>query len=129
MKDLMDAIYDAYDGDAALKAALTGGMFLSRAPAGTSFPYCRYDLISNAPSHLASQAVLEDALIQFMLFDDDKAASDICDAYAALIALYDWYTVTANSKVHIFRRIGNRVFWFEDVWHYEAEYRVLVHAA
>jgi len=104
MKQLSKAIISQYSdstGTGTLYAGLTGGLWNSQAPEGTSYPYAVFYLISNVPSHVMegefTNYKYENPLIQFSIYDDDTAQDTVEDIYDKLTDLFDEATLTLTN--------------------------------
>ena len=99
MQAILTAIWGRYNANAALKAAITGGLHLELAPQGASLPYGTYFVVSGRPEYWLGNVRFEVVNIQFDLYADTNAKR--LTAYAALIALYDDArpTVTGYTSV------------------------------
>lgn len=129
MTELLNAIYTKYDGDANLKAELVGGLWLNEAPQETVMPYGIYQLISSVAEYDTNATkTIEDCLVQFSLFDDEQVKTNIYNAYADLVALYDECTLTVTGYGFIrMWRLGQRLIKDEDHnWQFIIEYKILI---
>ena len=85
MKELFTGIYSKYNGNEALKAAITG-FYFTEAPQDAAMPYVVYNLVSNVPDWTYTED-MENSLIQFSIFDDHSSSTTINDIYEKLTAL------------------------------------------
>lgn len=105
MKALFTGIYSKFTGDAELVAALTGGLHNIRAPEGTSYPYAVFSLVSRRPADTLNET-LQEAAIQFSIFDDSDNSDDVCDLADDFETLYDEAALTVTGwTVHYCRKI------------------------
>lgn len=123
MQVLFQGIWNAYNGNAALKAVVTG-MYLTEAPQGAVYPYIVYHLISNVPNWTFTEDA-ENTLIQFNIYDDSSSSTTINDIYDKLTALYNWatLTVTGYSSIYVKREFNN-LTRVNDIWSWVTQYRI-----
>lgn len=95
MQTILTAIYSRYNGDATLKAALPGGLFLDTAPQGTSYSYATYTMVDSVPDFYFSAVYIEGLRIQFDIYATTNALR--MTAYDALRTLYDNATPAATG--------------------------------
>ncbi len=130
MKALFDGIYSQFTGstEAGTPYVLTEGkLYPSEAPQGTAYPYGVYHLISDVPDYTFETTVtIENALVQFNLYDDDNSAVDISEIYTAYADLYDWcsLTLTGYSSVYM-KREYSYLTKDENLWDYMIQYRIV----
>jgi len=105
MQNIITGIYSRYNGSAALKAALPGGMHIELAPRGTSFTYATFTLLDGRPDYMLGDYQHEIVTIQFDIYAATNALR--LTAYAALIALFDDSRPTATGYTSI---LMERVF-------------------
>lgn len=86
MTPLLTGIYSIYNGSAALKAVLTGGLHLEVAPQGTSQPYATYFIVAGRPDYWFTK-VDEYISVQFDIYASSDSARTA--VYDALTLLYD----------------------------------------
>tara|TARA_Y100000310_G_scaffold333913_2_gene412478 strand:+ start:344 stop:733 length:390 start_codon:yes stop_codon:yes gene_type:complete len=126
--ELMKAIYDEFTNDATLVAALTGGLYQTRADPKTSFPYGVFDLVSNTPGWTFAKAV-ESARIQFSVFAATNA--EIMDIGKKLMSTYDFASLTFTGSGYTtvgLVRENNLVSWDDGYYQYVIDYRMMIHA-
>jgi len=123
MQVLFTGLWNKYNGNAALKAAVSG-MYLTQAPQGTEYPYIVYHKISGVPDHTYTED-MENVIIQFNIFDNNNSSTTINDIYTKLTALYDWcsLTVTGWNSIYMKREIDN-LTKDNGVWNYFVQYRL-----
>lgn len=127
MNALFTAIYNKFDGDATLKAALTGGMWNTKVPTSRTDPYAVYNLMSNIPNGTFTEDI-EEFVYQFNIFlrgpEDGKSAADVTAIYEQLIAVYDdcSLTVTGYTHVHTTREFST-LLYVDGKWQYNVRYR------
>ena len=99
MQNILTGIYAAYSGDTALKAAITGGLYLEQAPQGAALPYATYFTVAGRPDYWLGALMYEMLTAQFDIYADTDAERQT--AYTALTALYDDLrpTVTGYTAV------------------------------
>jgi len=87
MQNILTSTYALYSGNAALKAALPGGLFLELAPQGTAMSFGVFTLISGYPEYWLGGRRYEMCRIQFDIYASTNALRQT--AYDKLIAVYD----------------------------------------
>jgi len=107
----------------ALYLALNGNLFNTGAPLNTALPLATMSLVNNQ-----TDLFMEKILMQFSIFSNTPGDTEILNAYAALIALYDncsLANVGNPSNLGMERR--HSLLMKEDtVWHYVVEYEIWV---
>ena len=122
MKELFTGIYSKYNGNEALKAAITG-FYFTEAPQDAAMPYVVYNLVSNVPDWTYTED-MENSLIQFSIFDDHSSSTTINDIYEKLTALFDWCVLTIEGYSHIYmKREFNILTRGNDIWKCVIQYR------
>jgi len=123
MQALFTGIWNKYNGNAALKAAVSG-MYLTEAPQGTAYPYITYHKISGVADYTFTED-MENVIIQFNIFDNNNSSTTINDIYTKLTALYDWcsLTVTGWNSIYMRRELDN-LTKENDIWNYFVQYRL-----
>jgi len=123
MQVLFTGIWNKYNGNAALKAVVSG-MYLTEAPQGTAYPYIVYHKISGRPDYTYTED-MENVIIQFNIFDDNNSSTTINDIYTKLTALYDWcsLTVAGWDSIYMRREIDN-LTRDNGIWNYFVQYRL-----
>lgn len=131
MKDLDKAIIAEYKGSTgagSLYAALTGGMWNSKAPQETLFPYIVFHEINDSPEYMFGSEVMENTLYQFSVFDDSDAITTLHDIYTKLTTLFDDVTLTLDSYNTVqFVREFSVSEKIDDYWQYVIQYRGIFH--
>lgn len=130
MQVLFEGIYSKFTGStgAGTPYVLLGGrLHPNEAPQNSSYPYGVYSLISDVPSYVFNETgAIEEAVIQFDLYDDDNSAVDICTAYTAMCELYDYCDLSVTGYTNVFMK---REYSFlergEELWDYMIQYRVM----
>ncbi len=123
MQVLFQAIYSKFDGNAALKAAVTG-MYLTEAPQGTAYPYIVYHKISGRPDYTFTED-MENTLIQFNIYDSNSSSATINDIFEKLKTCYDWCSLTVTDWDSIYmRRELDDLTRENDIWRYLVQYRL-----
>ena len=113
-------------GESSLSVILGGRLHPIEAPQGSAYPYGVYHLISDVPEYTFNETI-ENAIIQFNLFDDDNSAKKINTAFTALTDLYDWKTIpfsTGYTSVYMKRELSY-LLRESDVWNYMIQYRLV----
>ena len=128
MTPLFTAVYEAYDNDAPLKAALEGGLFLESAPPGTPYPYGTFSLESREPLHMLTET-WEAVKLQFAVFSDESSAADVCEVFETLDDVYNAgeLAVADYSLVSVLREHDSlEMIRPEGIWRYSARYRIVM---
>ena len=129
MKVLFSAIktrFDATPND--FYTAMGGRLYFYEAEQGATYPYCVYQMISDAPEYYFNDERFEDFLIQFSIFDNDQSAVGITDDYEALKTHFDDVSLSVTGYTNVvFEREGARLVRnpTDNVWQYSADYRVM----
>jgi len=123
MQVLFTGLWNKYNGNAALKAVVSG-MYLTEAPQGTEYPYIVYHKISGVPDHTYTED-MENVIIQFNIYDDHNSSTTINDIYTKLTALYDWcsLTVVGWDSIYMKRELDN-LTRDNGIWNYFVQYRL-----
>jgi hypothetical protein len=128
MQVLMNGIYNKFTGSTgagSIYALLGGRVYPTEAPQEAAFPYSVYNLISDVPEYTFNETI-ENAVIQFNIFDDDKSVTNINTDFTALTTLYDWSTLTITGYTSVYmKRELSFVTREEDVWNYMIQYRLV----
>ena len=129
MRTILTGIYSSYSNDTALKAALTGGLYLEQAPQETAMPYATFFTVAGRPDYWMGELMYEMLTVQFDIYADMDAERQT--AYAALTALYDDLrpTVTGYTAVIMERnfqqmlRDGDQDQYFRAIVTYECRFK------
>lgn len=115
MQNILTSIYSAYNANAALKAALPGGLFLELAPQGSTLPYGVFTLIFGYPDYWLDGRRYEMCRIQFDIYADTNALRQT--AYDKLIDVYDDAAppVTGYTSI-IMERVGQQMLRDGDLY-------------
>jgi len=125
MQVLFTGLYNKYNGDTDLKAAITG-FYFSEAPQDAVMPYIVYHLVSNVADWTYTED-MENSLIQFSIFDDHSSSTTINDIYEKLKTCYDWTALTVAGYSHIYTmREFNNLTRINDIWQENVQYRIEV---
>lgn len=132
MEELFKAIYTKFtassSGHTSIYSDVSGQFYLDEAPqssASTSLnmPYVVYNLISLVREDTFTNQG-EDAVIQFNLFSNTAAATEVTTMFKHLAALYDWCDLSISGYNHIYmRRELSYLRRVNSAWHYAVEYR------
>lgn len=128
MTPLFTAVYEAYDNDAPLKAALEGGLFLESAPPGTSYPYGIFTLVSREPLNMLMET-WEAVTVQFSVFSDESSAADVCAVFETLDDVYNAgeLAIAGYALVSMLREHDSlEMIRPEGIWRYSARYRIVM---
>jgi len=99
MDKILTGIYSRYNGNAALKAAIPGGLHIEIAPQGTSLSYATMFVPDGRPDYMLGGTRYEIVTIQFDIYAATSALR--LTAYNTLIALYDDSRPTATGYTSI----------------------------
>jgi len=123
MQVLFTGLWNKYNGNAALKAAVSG-MYLTEAPQGTAYPYITYHKISGVADYTYTED-MENVIIQFNIYDDHNSSTTINDIYTKLTTLYDWcsLTVAGWDSIYMKRELDN-LTKDNGIWNYFIQYRL-----
>lgn len=128
MEELLKAIYDVYNADSDLKAALPGGLWREHIKRQSAYPNGRYFVVSGVPVTTADSE-LESIIIQFDVFNDDPDSRVIWNTcYAKLVAAFPTrLRLAKTNNVYVFWRIFEQAVWEEgEMYHLIVQYRVEV---
>ena len=116
-----------FNADATLSGSVTG-LYLTRAPQNTAFPYMTFSLVANDPGWVFSGKAMEDALIQFSIFTQSRSAVSACTIYGYLTSCFDWaaLTVSGHTCVMLKREVSGLTQEDEKTWHYSVQYHVML---
>ena len=95
MQNILTGIFGAYSGNAALKAALPGGLHLEMAPQGTAMTYATFNVVSARPEYMLAGERDEVVWLQFDIWASTNALRQT--AYDALLAVYDDARIAATG--------------------------------
>ena len=129
MQALFEGLYKKFTDNqttGSLHDILGGKLHPIEAPQGSTYPYGVYHLISDVPEYTFNETI-ENAIIQFNLFDDDNSAKDINTAFTALTDLYDWKTIpfsTDYTSIYMQRELSY-LLRESGVWNYMIQYRLV----
>jgi hypothetical protein len=87
MDKILTGIYSRYNANAALKAAMPGGLHLELAPQSATMTYGVYSAVSGRPDYLLAGEYYEVVTIQFDIYATTNALR--MTAYNALVDLFD----------------------------------------
>ena len=123
MQVLFQGIWNKFSGNTALKAAVTG-MYLTEAPQTAIMPYIVYHLISNVADWTYTED-MENALIQFSIYDNNSSSVTILGIFEKLKTCYDWVALTVTGYSHIYmRREFNILSRENSIWKMDCQYRI-----
>jgi len=130
-EDFFDGIYDKFNGNSALKNAVTG-LYLGLAPQGTAYPYITYHLIDDIPDRWFSHTS-EVCRVQFSIFDDSYSAGTVVDIANKLMTCFDDTTIIVDNYTCVeVTRVLTRLLMEpgaterETVWHYAIDYLIRI---
>ena len=87
MDKILTGIWNLYNANVALKAALPGKLSLEVAPQATAMTFAVYNVISGRPEYMLKGTAYEIVSIQFDIYAATNALR--LTAYNALLAVYD----------------------------------------
>ena len=123
MQVLFLGIWNKFNGNAALKAAVTN-MYFSEAIQTAVLPYIVYHKISGVPDYTFTED-MENVLIQFNIYDDHSSSTTINDIYTKLTDLYGWCVLTVSGWDSIYMK--EEFGYLEnvnDIWNYMIQFRL-----
>jgi len=134
MENLLKGIYLFFTAapggtNNAFYTAVGGRLYLGQALEEAAFPYCVYSLVSASPDYWFDNERFENATIQFSIFSENRAPTEVSDAYQKLIALYDDAATTVTGyTVYEFEREGQWLLRDPGParWQYVVQYNVLI---
>jgi hypothetical protein len=113
MNALLTALMTKTSGSA-LSTDVGGRIYLDRAPAGVSFPYVVFFIVSNVPEKTFSE-VYENVIVQFSLFSSSQSAIEITYMHSHLKALFDECSMTISGSTLVWMKRTNLVTMVEDM--------------
>ncbi len=126
MNELFDAIYNKFIADGKYGLA---NLYNTEADDKAAYPYATFSLV-NATSELADfTTTWEDCLIQFNLFDDDPACTDISTAYEALKDAFHKFdlVIVGSETISLVKEVANLIrVERTKVWQYNVSFRILI---
>lgn len=126
MKALFNAVFVHYNASSA--SNLLTKLYNTEADADAEFPYAVAQLVVGSPKEFASgQHFTEDWLLQFNLFDDAANMSALLDAYAAIVAAFDFgaLTIAGYTFLSCVRPPGSTLQGKDEgVWRITVQYRI-----
>ena len=132
MLNLTTAIYGRLAGSA-LSARIADRLYKGQAPAGATYPYAVFLVVTDTPDHDFSND-FEDVIVQFSLFSITSGTTEIENMFTDLKTLYDEVPFSVTGSTLIWMRRGTTVFQVEDhitptgtqrVWAYHVDFEVL----
>ena len=123
MQVLFTGLWNKYNGNAALKAVVSG-MYFAKAPQGTAYPYIVYHKISGRPDYTYTEN-MENVIFQFNIYDDHNGSTTVNDIFKKFTALYDWcsLTVVGWDSIYMKRELDD-LKNENDIWNYFLQYRL-----
>ncbi len=124
MKALFDAIKLVFD------TSCDGELYNTEAADDAEFPYTVIQLVSGVTDDFASgKAFTENLVIQFNLFDKSSSMNALLRIYTALIAAFDFVTLTVTGTTNLSCvREGTLSTRVEGVWMMNVIYRIKLRA-
>jgi len=127
MNELFKAVYKKFTdstGAGTLYEALDGEMYNTQAPQDATRPYAVFFLISDVP-HWTFDTTMENALIQFNIYDENPSVVNIGNLYEKLTNLYDWAELSSTGYYSIYmKREFSNLEQFSEIWQYACQYRI-----
>ena len=128
MQEALESIYTRFVADADLSGAVTG-MWQTEAPPKTVFPYITTHLVSNNPLWVFPAKAMENLLIQFSIFSDTVADTEVNRIYRYLTVAYDNVNLTVCGHACVMMKRENAGLMRNDeVWQYAVTYRLMAQA-
>lgn len=127
MKQLMTGIYAKLSGSS-LASKLTGGLHNSNIPAGTSFPYADFKLISTTRIK-SNSSTAKEFLIRFNIFSESSTSDEALDIADLVTALYDESTLTVSGATFQMMSLDTEVMpqtGEKGIFQVSQSYRVLI---
>lgn len=131
MKTLFTAIYERFTNESDLYASVNG-MYMTQAPDNVEYPYIVFSLVSDLQD-FDSSSILEDVLLQFAIYSDDRSPSEACDIFeylkgnTALDTGYDFYALSVDDyNTLILKRETATLLKVEGIWQYVVTYRCIL---
>ena len=123
MQVLFQGIWNKFNGNAALKAAVTN-MYFNKAIQTAIMPYIVYHKISGRPDYTFTED-MENTLIQFNIYDSNSSSVTVNDIFEKLKTCYDWCSLTVTGWDSIYmKREFDDLTQENDVWRYLVQYRL-----
>jgi len=127
MQQVSKAIIARYNAVAALKAALTGGLYDTEAPQSTAFPYGVFQLISQTDEHTFTD-VKENCMIQFKIYSNISSSSVQLDLILKqVLAAFNYCTLTIDDYTFLTMKkeniIKNKI---DGIWEYLILFRIVL---
>jgi hypothetical protein len=128
VKVLFQSIYSHYTTNIT-SGALVNRLYFNEAPQGEKVPYVVYRMISLTPEVFFAGETHEEAIIEFVIYDDDNSCSDIADYYGTITTAFNYANITVTGYTDlIFEREYSSLERDIDneLWTYTIQYRVLL---
>ena len=123
MQVLFQGIWNKFNGNAALKAAVTN-MYFSEAIQTAIMPYIVYFEISNVPDWTYTED-MENFLIQFSIYDSNSSSVNILSIFEKLKTCYDWVTLVVEGYNFIYlKREFNILTRENSIWKMDVQFRM-----
>lgn len=133
MQTLFTAIYARFTtlfGASQIGAATD--MYNTKAPEDAVFPYIVFSLVNDVQD-FDSDSVMEDTLIQFNIFSDKSAVTEVAAIFEALKGItiegtgYDFYELSVDDYTTlVLKRDASQLIKVDDVWQYNVTYMCLL---
>lgn len=127
MNELFKAIYKKFTSSTesgSLNTALGGKMYNTQAQQDATRPYAIFFLISDIP-HWTFDATMENALIQFNIYDENPSVVNVGNLYEKLTSLYDWTELSSTGYYSIYmKRESSNLAQYSEIWQYSVDYRI-----
>lgn len=133
MTGLLSGIYNKFTeltggNHNSLYNSVSGKMYLTEAPQGTTYPYIVYHLITGTQNYQFVEN-FEEVVIQFDIVSQNSSSTEANTIFGYLMSLYDECTLTVTGYSHI--RMDRHYYsldrYVEDnVWVYVSRYSVLI---
>jgi len=124
----LHTFYSTHASAAALRTALTGGMYNTIAPEDTGYPYGTFQLITDTATEFASgHHFTEDCIVQFSLFSNAESQNSLLLILDLLLACFDYLNLTIDTYTTLSCvRMGRPITTtkIDDVWQITIDYRI-----
>lgn len=128
MNELFRGIYAKFKsstGADSLYVALDGEMYNTQAMQDATRPYAVFFLISDIP-HWTFDATMENALVQFNIYDENSSVVNVGNLYEKLTSLYDWTELSSTGDYYsiYMKRESSNLAQYSEIWQYSVDYRI-----
>ena len=126
MDELEAGVWNQFNNNVAMKAALTGGFHNTEVKQGSLLPYGVFQIISDVPRATFSEDQ-ESILLQIKLFSEKNSSSELNTMFDTVKGAFDYKTLTLTDYTSVScRRVSAIKSKIEDVWQYTISYLILI---